>query len=243
VIQLDTLRGVREQYWGAANLVLVVVGRIAPADALDRAAQYLGALPSGTQNARRPVSQPGPTAGLVRSDAGQQQALFRIAYPAPGLLDADRAAMTVLNGMMASGSGRLYRELRTLRGLAYSAGSVYPTYTDAGAWYATAGVDPENLDEALSVTRAEIERLRREPPTAAEVEHTIGLVSGRQVLNDETNAARATRLSSQAVLGSEPIESFLPRVRAVTPADVLRVAQSYFAPEHAVTITVGPPQE
>ena len=48
-------------------------------------------------------------------------------------------------------SSRLFREVRDRRGLAYSIGSAFASYSDAGTWNVWAGVAPERLESALEV--------------------------------------------------------------------------------------------
>lgn len=238
----DALLDARARLLGAANMALTIVGRIHPDDALARASRYFGAVPAGDPN-RRPMMEPDlrDLPRTTRGQAGQQQVEFRLGFPTAGLLAPDRYPLTVFNALMTGTSGRLYRQLRSARGLAYVAGSAYAAFTDVGTWFATAGVDPENLDPALDVVRGEIERARSELPDATEVAESITQIAGRQILADERNSARASRLASQEVLGTEPTEEFVRRIRTVTPQDVLRVAQMYLDPTRAVLAVVSPP--
>ncbi len=231
----------RERLFGAANLVLAVVGRIHPEDAFAMAQRYFGALPPGERNDREaiPVEPPeGET--TVNATGGEQQAQFRVGFVAPSLLEADRYPVVVLNALMNGSSGRLFRSLRSARGLAYFAGSAYTSYTDGGAWYATAEVDPSNIDRAIQVTRDEINQAREILPDTRDVEERISQISGRQILADETNSARANRLASQRTLGTESTDEYVRRIREVTPADVLRVAQTYLDPDRSVLVVVTP---
>jgi predicted Zn-dependent peptidase len=231
----------RERVWGAANLVLAVVGRIRPADALAKAEHYFGALPTGARNERTPMLPHAPDQEtIITTPGGEQQAQFRVGYVAPGLLEADRYPLVVFNALMNGSTGRLFRSLRSARGLAYFAGSAYTSFTDVGAWYATAEVDPANVEQALQVTRDEIRQARDTMPNPAEVEQKISQIAGRQILADETNSARASRLASQRALGTESTDEYVRRIRQVTAADVQRVAQTYIHPERSVMIVVTP---
>lgn len=235
------LLAARSRQWGANNLLLTVVGRIRAEVALAQANAYFGALPTGARVERAPVAvAPLQSGRTVRGDVGQQQVQFRLGFPVPGLGSADRYPLTILTALMNGSGGRLFRELRVNRGLAYFAGAGYSTYSDGGAWYATANVDPQNVDEALGVVRDVLRGLRETPPSEGEVRGTAGNIAGRQVLADETNSARASRLASREILGSESIEEFVRRIHEVTPADIQRVAQAYLDPERALVVLVGP---
>ena len=251
----DALLANHARFWGAANLVLTIAGRLAPAEALAKAQSSFGALPMGAPAERRPAGSlgnmvaqgatapaaPRPGPQTVRGEAGQQQVQFRLGFRAPALRDRDRYPMTVLNAIMTGDSGRLFEELRNARGLAYVAGSGYAVLTDAAAWFAAAGVDPESLEPALEVVRDEIEGLRAAPPDAGEVAARISQIAGAQILADEGNAARASRLAAQEILGAESTEEFVRRIGEVTPDDVLRVARTYLDLDRALLVVVGPP--
>jgi len=240
-IDVEAVVGRRANHWRAANLVLTVTGEITAEDAIKAAERYLSGIPAGPAVVDVPSTPDLATAPrTVTGSAGQQQAVFRIGYVGPGLLEPDRYPMTVMNSIMTGTSGRLYTELRSRRGLAYVAGSGYLGLSDTGAWFATAGVDPQNLEAAIDIVRAEIEQMRSEPPDPAEVARRQSEIAGRQILADETNSARANRLASRILLGTEPTEEFVRRIRAVTPADVLRVAQTYLNPDAELLVVVGP---
>jgi zinc protease len=228
-------------YWGAANMVLTIVGRLSTDEALRRAERFFGGAPAGQRIERPRAQQRILTApDTVRAAAGQQQAQFRLGFLAPDLLHPDRPAMTILTAIMGGASGRLFEEVRNQRGLAYVASAGYTVLTDAGAWYATAGVDPRNMDAALDVVRAEINRLKAGPPPAEEVARRISQIAGQQVVADEGNAARASRLASEEILGTESTEEFVRKLRQVTPEAVQAVAQRYLDLDRALLVVVAP---
>ncbi len=240
LIGMDAIVAQRQRLFRASNLVLAVVGRIHSDAAFELAERYFGAVPAGARNEREVALAEPPEETTVSATGGEQQAQFRIGFLVPGLLDADRYPLVVLNALMNGSSGRLFRSLRSSRGLAYFAGSAYTTYTDGGAWYATAEVDPSNLDRAIQVTRDEISLTRETLPEATVVAERISQIAGRQILADETNSARATRLATQRTLGTESTDEYVRRIRQVTPADVLRVAQTYLDPDRSVLVVVTP---
>ncbi len=236
-----SLEASRAARWGAANLVLVIVGRLAVVDALRLAEQSFGPLPAGTKN-QRPAARPTPLTAprSVFAEVGERQTQFRLGMAAPPITAADRYPLVILNTILGGASGRLFSELRTQRGLAYTAGSNYLGFSDVGTWYAGAGVDPENLETAVALTRDEITRARETPPDPEEVANKIGEIAGSQVLGGESNAARAGRAASQELLGIESVEEFVRRIRLVTPEDVQRVARTYLDLDRSLLAVVGP---
>ena len=108
-----------------------------------------------------------PGTGHVLVVSGNGRYRYYDSLTADELVAADRGELEsdpgTVTGSCTGGSfsGRLLSELRGRLGLVYSAGSEYATYSDAGAWYASAGVDPANLGAAVDAVRAEIARLRQ----------------------------------------------------------------------------------
>ena len=241
-ITRDGLLASRDRLWGASNLALAIVGNIAVDDAVARAQSFFGALPAGARNDR--PTNPFEAKNLpttVRGEAGQQQSQFRIGFPAAPQRDRDSYAFILMNAFMNGSSGLIFRELRSDRGLVYSAGSAYVPYQDAGVWFAAAGVDPANLDAAIDVTQSLIRRLADFRVTTADLAGLVGQVEGLRALSDETNAARAERLAAQEVLGAESTDELTARLSEVTPADIQRIIRDYLRPQRALIAIVGPP--
>ncbi len=237
----EALVGYYQRSWNPANVVLTIVGRISPDDALARSARVFGDLLAGEPVERPPVPAR-VRAGTEAAQAavGQQQVQFRLGFPGPSVRDPERYALSVLSGMMSGRSGRLQRELRTARSLVYATGPGSALFSDAGAWYVTANVDPQNLPATLDLMLDGLRRLRAEPPPQEEVADAISRIAGSQILADEANASRGSRHASREILGIEPTEEFVRRIRQVTPEAVLGVAQKYLDLDRALLVAVGP---
>ena len=236
----ETMQATWQRLWGAANGVVTVAGKIQPEDAFDLAASYFGPLFSGSANVRQPTQIQPPASPKTVQGAAGQQVQFRIGFMAPDLAHDDRYPIAVLTGIMSGFSGRLLRELRTNRGIAYTPFASYETFSDAGLWYASATVDPGNLEEALDVTKTEIQRLSDELADPAEVSDAITEIAGGKILATESNESLAAVLANEQILGDVSLDEFVRRVQLVTPADVRRVAQSYLDLNHSLTALVGP---
>src|SRR5262249_46269816 len=59
-ISRQDLMDQKERLWGAANMALVVIGRIRPDEAVERALEALGDTPTGAHNDRVPELLPRP---------------------------------------------------------------------------------------------------------------------------------------------------------------------------------------
>jgi predicted Zn-dependent peptidase len=236
-INAASLSQARERLWRARNLVLTIVGKLSPEEAISYAEEYFGPLPPGAPNERPTVRTPEITSERkVVGEAGQQQVQYRLGYIAPSAKHPDRHAFAILDRIA---SIVIYDWLRTERGLAYFADSDYTAYSDSGAWVAAANVDPQNVELALNLTTTIVRELREVSWNPAVLDSVKEMLIGRLTLEEETNSARAERLTAH-MFGEEPTEEYIQKLRAVTPGDVSRVAQTYLQPDRPTVAIVGP---
>jgi zinc protease len=94
-----------------------------------------------------------------------------------------------------------------------------------GGLYVTA-VD---ANQAVRVMLDEISRLQREPIEKEDITAVVAQFLTTYYMGQETNAAQAGELAQYELIGGGWHNSvdFIERIKAVTPADVQRVAQKY----------------
>jgi zinc protease len=96
-------------------------------------------------------------------------------------------------------------------------------------FYATLlpGQTTEAVEQALL---AEVEQLKAEPVTTEELERARNQIEASFVWQQDSVFSRASVLGRYEMMGSwRLLDDFLPKLRAVTPADLQRVARRYFA--------------
>ena len=126
--------------------------------------------------------------------------------------------------------------MREQRGLAYAVYSFASAYADTGQIGLYVGTRAENLAEAVEVISAELERLRREPATADELDRAKENLKGRIVLALESTGARMNRLGSE-VLAEAPLLSLdevTARIDAVTLEELGRARRRAVGPRAAL---------
>jgi predicted Zn-dependent peptidase len=152
----------------------------------------------------------------------------------------------VLNSLLGRGmSSRLFKEVRERRGLAYSVGSSVTRHSDTGLLGISAGVSPENIGETVRVVLAELDKLTQEPVPAGELAKAIDYTVGSFRLSLESPMALAQRAGESLLTQGEiePVEEVVAKIRAVSAADILRVAQRVLQRERAALAVVGPGAE
>jgi len=153
---------------------------------------------------------------------------------------AARVANCILGqfGMM----GRLGERVREEQGLAYYCYSSLVAEQDAGAWLASAGVNPEDVDDAVASVLAEFDRLGQETVGADELADSQAYLTGVLPLTLETNDGVADALLNMEWhgLGLDYLQRYNSLIYGVTADDVRRVARQYLAPEKCIVVVAGP---
>ncbi len=240
-MRLEDLKQHYKTYYAPNNAVLVVAGAMRPAEALPLVRQYFGVLPRGADpppvRATRPPQQ-GERRVYLRKEA--QLPYVVLAYPVPNARDADSLALDLLETILSGGrSSRLHRSLVYEKQLALSAGayndrlSVDPNLFTV---YASPlpGKTAEEVEKALG---AEIERVKREPVSDQELEKAKNQNEADFVMGQDSvfNLGR-TVITMDLSTTWKDFYRYIPEIRAVTAADVQRVAQKYLVPDQR---TVG----
>ncbi|MCO6452465.1 MAG: insulinase family protein [Caldilineales bacterium] len=227
--------------------VIVVVGAIAAADAINRLELALGDWrPNKSISTPQAFLSPQLNGANERviDTPGKSQTALMLGWPGIARENSDYFAMLVCNtilGRFAMG-GRLGASIRKRQGMAYYAYSGFGTNRLGGSWYAAAGVNPDNVTQTVTTIRDEIRRIVQEPISAEELADVQANLSGSQPLGLETNGGIADDLLDMAWydLGLDYLQTYADRVNAITADDVLHVAQTYLDPDRYVLAIAGP---
>lgn len=215
------------------NLLLVIVGNVSRADLEAKVAAAFGALPARGRGwaAAPPVASRGPALQVAQRDlpTNYVQGIF----PAPSLGDPDYAAFRVTVDLL---SHRLFEEVRTRRNLSYA---VYAGLNDLRANHGLLYVTTVAPDTTLKVMLGEVRRIQEEPISEERIGGNTNTYLTTYFLRQEANMGQAATLGTYELLGGgwEQAEAFISRIRAVSPADIQRVARQYL--RHFTFVVIG----
>lgn len=185
---------------------------------------------------------------ILRSVLRAKQTTFTAGTVTSGVSSSDYPALLLLEDYLGSErhyAGTLFKELRENRGLTYFAGSRLFALRDCGMLTAYAGAKHEKVSEALELMLRCMTELRDK---AIPEEKLEGLkIFHRQVIETmlEVPFRAATWLAANLFRGAEvDIESYVSKIRTVTPENVRRVAEeSLTASRVALSVAGRPPEE
>ncbi|MFL6333075.1 MAG: M16 family metallopeptidase [Pyrinomonadaceae bacterium] len=226
------------------NLVIAAAGNVEHEQLVELAAKAFadGKAEAGVVKSVDDYS-PSPAAPiLIQRKKELEQAHLIIAAPFPSARHEDRYAASLLGSVIGGGtSSRLWQRVREERGLAYSVGAAGSHFTDAGIFQIYAGTSPEQLDEVLDISLEEVRRSLREAVGEDELQLVKDQAVSSILLGLESTSARAGTLARQEIVHGRriPPEQVLARIEAVTPEDMLRVANEHFKTERLALGALG----
>jgi len=224
--------------------VLAVSGRVKTAEVVTQAGRLFGAMPAGPVPVAAPPAPPAPAAWRETRVVPGAQAQILMGSLAPALTDPDYPAVKVMSTVLGGGmAGRFFSELRDKQGLAYTTGTQYPARVDQSFFLAQLGTAPENVARAETALREQLVRVQRERVGDEELRVAKAYVLGNLAMDRRTNARQAWYLAAyeEAGVGYEFLDRYVGAVRAVTAADVQRVAQRYLAVIRTIIVQPTPP--
>jgi zinc protease len=235
-----------DEYYAANNLVVSAAGDFETEELLALLRRHLGGLRRAEHVERNPTEEPeqlGERRAVVRFEVTGP--VVAMAWHAPKTGHADADALDVASEVLSSGrTSRLYRALVYDRPVALGAAGGYWELARAGVFFAWAQVRPgADADEAEALLVREIERLRREPVTEAELAKAKRALEVGLIVGQSSSNALASRIASDWIAFGRvrPLAERMAAIRAVTAADVQRVAETWLEPTGRSVVQVLPP--
>lgn len=238
----DLITYLRTQY-RSDRLVIAAAGDIHHEQVVELAEQYFGDLPASEVDTFVPaeVRQREPRVRLLTRPT--EQAHLCVAVPALPYTDDRRYVQEMIEAVLSSGmSSRLFQEIRERLGLVYEVYGYFREYADVGQGVVYAGTDPTRVEQTIEAILRELDKLRREPVPADELERTKELRRGRIVMGLEDSRAVAGWIGSQEAVFGEILtpEEVMARIDAVTSEQIQELSTELFRPDVLNLAIVGP---
>ncbi|GBG03419.1 zinc protease [Azospira sp. I13] len=240
------LRDWYRRWYVPNNATLVVVGDVDHQAVFREAEKTYGKLKFRAIEARKPIAE-APQKGIrritVKGPAELPQVL--LAWKAPVLRDvnkdSDPYALEMLGAVLdGHDAARLTRSLVKEQRLAQGVGSAYDTTSRGPSlFYLMAtpaeGHTPAELEAAL---KAEVARIAAEGVSDEELQRARAQLVASQVYKRDSMFAQAMEIGQMEIVGLSyrAVDTMIDKLKAVTAADVQRVARQYFNDD---SLTVG----
>jgi zinc protease len=237
---LEDVKSFFRQYYAPNNAVLVLSGAFDEAQARKWIEQYFGTISKG-----KDIDRPNPAAPKLSGEIRKSYEEFGINVPRlwmvwPGVrqFSTDEAALDMLSSILSTGRGsRLQSNLVYGKELAQPVFASDQTSEVGGQFQITATARPgKSLEEIEKEINIEIERIKNEPPTAAEMTRALNIRESSAIFGLQTVLGKGSQIASYTGYLGKPdnFQADIDRYRKVTAADVQRVAKQYLSADRLV---------
>lgn len=220
-----------QQYYSPINAVIVVVGDINPDEVIKLIERYFGDVQSQPPPPDVTTVEPeqrGERRIYVEYDANP---VLSIAYHKPAVGHPDQYVFDVIEAILSHGrTSRLYKSLieeKRMAVMAHAYGEP-SKYADTFLFFCTPR-HPHTAEDVEEAIYEELERLKTTPVTDRELQKIKNQLEADFIRSLESASGLASEISSyEAISGWRYINTLVERTIAVTPEDIMRVANKYF---------------
>ncbi len=246
----DVTRTFFETYYGPSNAVIAIVGDIQPAEVIALVERTFGQIKPGPPPPKVVTKEPvqrGERRAEVEFDA---EPMMFIGYHKPSIAHPDDFVFDVIDAILSQGvTSRLYRSVVREKRLASSIGtsSGVPGARASNLFMISAvPLAPHTLAEVEAAIEDQVERLKKQPVEARELEKVLNNLDADLIRSLRSNQGLASQLGYfQTVAGDwRYLLNLREKIAAVTPEDIQRVARHYFTKTNrTVAVLVKPAKQ
>ena len=236
----ETTQKYHEEVFNASNLVITGAGNVEHAKIVDMAASFSTPQAAFAGKDARVPTTAAPI--IVKHKPNLEQAHLVIATPLVSATDERRYAADVMANIIGGGtSSRLWQKVREERGLAYSVGASAVSYQDCGMFSIFAATSPEQVEEVVDLSIAEMQNVVRDGVTPDELDLAKQQAVASILLSLEDSAARsATLAQSEMTHGRQiSVEETLEKLDTVTTDEIQTIAREFFRTENVAFAALG----
>jgi zinc protease len=201
-------------------------------------------LPTGTPLPKFKEEFSGPKPGVYFVDKTDvNQSNIRVVGLGTERSNPDYYALSVMNEIFGGGFGsRLFQDVRTKQGLAYSVRGAYgASYDHPGIFTVAAGTQSATTVKTTQALLDEIDKLKTEPFTEEELKRAKDQVLNSFIFNYDSKDKVLAEQAKLEFYGYplDFLDKYHEAVEKVTTADLERVAKKYIDPSKLAILVVG----
>jgi zinc protease len=225
------------------NLRVAVTGDLSREEALELISRHLGDWDDEGDFGTTPLPKPQETAPLYYYEKKVPQSTVIIGTIGPGKESPDFYPFMVLDHILGSGGfrSRIFQEIRSNRGLAYSAGSFYEGRQGYGAFGAYAMTKSESTGQVLSLMEGILKDVRESRVPAQDLHLAKRSIVNSYIFSFTSShmiAFQHMMLEFQG-LPTKFLAEYPAKIDAVSREDVLKVAERYLDPDKKTIFVLG----
>ena len=243
-ISVDDLKAWHAKTVVPNNIIISVEGDFDSAAMEKKLREAFESIPRGSAWPKPDGEFPGPKPGVYFvNKADVNQSNVWIVGIGTERRNPDFYALAVMNEIFSGGFGsRLFQQVRTKLGLAYSVSGGYgASYDHPGMFYTVALTKSPSTVQAGKAMLDEINNLKIKPFTQAELTSAKDQLLNSFIFRYDSKEKVLTEATTLEFYGYPPdfLEKYRDAIEAVTTADLDRVAKKYIDPSKLAVLVVG----
>ena len=246
-ITREDLVGFAGQRLRRAGLVIGAVGDIKSEELAGLIDEMFGRLPADSDETAIAEAKPVENGGVLITRRPVPQSAVTFGQIGPKRDDPDWYAARLVNDILGGGGfrGRLMREIREKRGLAYGVSTELVSFRHAGLILGSVATENARVGQSIALIRAEWRRMRDEGPSQAELDLAKDFLVGSFPLSLDTSARVASVLVEVQLenLGIDYLDRRAALLGAVSLDQAKRVAHNLLDPDALSFAVVGDPTD
>ena len=239
---LEDLKAFHRSNFGARRARIYVAGQFDPSAVKAAIEEVFGGWAAGPERLRVvPTPQPGPRVVLV-DRPGASQSTLRLAWPAPVAGSPGDIPFEVMDALLGgSFTSRITKNIREDKGYTYSPFSYVSENPGEASWNFNADVTTDVTGASLKEIFGEVRRLQTEAIPEAEGTGIRTWMSGTYILQNASQGGLIGSLAERDFLGlpSDWITAYVPKVLAVTNAQMQQAAREQLPLDRMTLVVVG----
>jgi zinc protease len=238
----------RKKLFVPNNAVMIAVGDVETDELIGEIRSYFGKWTRGEVKAPELPTPPKreSTTFTIVDRPGSAQANIVMANLAFERKHPDYFAAIVMNQVLGAGaSSRVFMNLREEKGYTYGAYTRLDSKKLGGEFEATAEVRTAVTGDSLKEFFYELNRIRDERVSDAEINDAKNFLTGVFPIRAETQEGLTNLIVNQQLYGlpEDYLQTYRDNINAITVEDISRVAKKYVMPEAMAIVIVGDAQD
>jgi len=242
-IEREDLVSFHKSHFFPRNIRMAVTGDLSKQEALDLISRHFDEWDDEGDFGTAPLPKPQESAPLYYYEKKVPQSTVIIGTIGPGKESPDYYPFTVLDHILGSGGfrSRLFQEIRSNRGLAYSAGSFYEGRQGYGSFGAYAMTKSESTGQVLSLMEGILKDARESRVSAQDLHQAKRAIVNSYIFSFTSYhmiAFQHMMLEFQG-LPTKFLAEYPAKIDAVSREDVLKAAEKYLDPDKRTIFVLG----
>ncbi|MCP2025826.1 zinc protease [Flavobacterium sp. HSC-32F16] len=236
---IEVLKNFYNTYYWPDNATLTIIGDFKKDNVFALIEQYFGKIAKAPNVMPQPYTeepqQYGPRKIIIKKPG--ELGVINKAYKIPGALHEDLPALNILGEIIGSGPSSILNKTFVDSRMAIYAYAGASNFKEVGLFTIGIGFPASSKHEDIDAKIAEVvAKIQKEGVSQDEVNRVVAKISAQTILARDGSGVIASELTEAIAAGDwTEYVTGVDRLKKVTPADVLRVAQKYLVEDQSTT--------